>query len=121
LGAIYHSIITVAAGLGDESLRRTSAWANFLISRLAGTTGKKSPALGYNTTDMSYSGKIGSRTITAGKPVIVFFGDGQVLEFTDRKEAEGFVRFYSQNQTAKSRNPARTYFFEAGKWIEDGA
>jgi hypothetical protein len=70
---------------------------------------------------MSYSGKIGSRTITAAKPVIVLFGDGQVLEFISREEAEGFVRFYSQNQTAKSRNPAKTYFFEAGKWTEDGA
>jgi len=70
---------------------------------------------------MSYSGKIGSRTITSTKPVIVLFGDGQILEFASREEAKSFVQFYCQNQTARTRNPAKTYLFEAGKWAEDGA
>ena len=70
---------------------------------------------------MSYTGKIGQRTVSAATPVIVLFADGQVLEFTTADEAKGFINFYDQNQTARGRNPGSIYFFEAGTWRHDGA
>jgi len=70
---------------------------------------------------VSYTGKIGNRTISASQAVIVLFGDGQVLEFATLKEANGFVKFYAQNRAATARNPAKTYVFEGGSWILKGS
>jgi len=65
-----------------------------------------------------FSGKLRTRTITAASAVIIYFEDGQVLEFAGVDDAKGFLQFYARNPVAREQNPGKIYRLEGGTWIE---
>lgn len=68
---------------------------------------------------MIYTGKLGSRTVAAGTPVIVAFADGQFLDFANLEEAKAFLHFYHRSPSGRARNPGNVYLLQGGVWVEE--
>jgi CheY-like chemotaxis protein len=63
-----------------------------------------------------YSALIDGRMVRASKRWIVDFGVGEPLEFNSFQEADGFLKFYLINPTARKSRSGRIYCFDSGAW-----